>query len=244
MKNDETLQADLQNAIKWEPLLSAAKIGITRHPIKLTRLLMGGIAVITCLTTGSALAQNRPNQARPATTATDNAGTPSGSQLGSYRNERADAWIPLEAEKRQAINTDLQATVVELLELFHDAKQSHWNLRGPLYFPLHESLQEYADMYRKYADVLAERQLQIGNPADGRTETIVNTANLPKFPGGFLSDRQVLEIMTERIYTIAKRVRTRIESTGKNGDEVTSNKFQDLSYELDRQVWQFRVHMQ
>ena len=115
---------------------------------------------------------------------------------------------------------------------------------GPLYFPLHEKLQEYANTYRKYADLLAERQLQIGIPTDGRTETIVQTANLPKLPAGFLSDRQVLEIMTERIFTIAKQVRSRVESTAKNGDEVTSNKFQALSYELDKQVWQFRVHMQ
>ena len=133
---------------------------------------------------------------------------------------------------------------MELLELFHDAKQSHWNIRGPLYFSLHEALQEYSDSYLKYADLLAERQLQIGNPADGRTDVIVQTVNLPKFPAGFLSDKQVLEIMTERIFTVSKRVRQRIESTSKVGDEVTSNKFQDLSYELDKQVWQFRVHMQ
>ena len=189
---------------------------------------------------GQSFAQNRTN----GNTNAPSQGTPSGSQLGNYRNERADQWIPLEPEKRQAINADLQATVVELLELFHDAKQSHWNLRGPLYFPLHENLQEYADQYRAFADLLAERQLQIGIPTDGRTETIVNTANLPKFSGGFLSDCQVLDIMTERIYTIAKRVRARVESTAKNGDEVTSNKFQDLSYVLDKQVWQFRVHMQ
>lgn len=182
------------------------------------------------------------NQTRPATT-TESA-QPTNSQLGNYRNERADAWIPLEADKRTAINADLQASVVELLELYHDAKQSHWNLRGPLYFPLHENLQEYADLYLKYADLLAERQLQIGMSADGRTSTVVQSANLPQFPGGPLSDRQVLDLMTERIYTIAKRIRTRIDSTGKNGDEVTSNKFQDLSYELDKQVWQFRVHMQ
>lgn len=213
---------------------------------KTLKMCLAGSLCALALTAQPVLAQTRRTgyTSQPSTGATTEPGTPSGSQLGNYRNERADGWIPLEPEKRQVINTDLQATVVELLELFHDAKQSHWNLRGPLYFPLHENLQEYADIYRKYADLLAERQLQMGIPADGRTETIVNTANLPKFPGGFLSDRQVLEIMTERIFTIAKRVRSRVESTAKNGDEVTSNKLQDLSYELDKQVWQFRVHMQ
>ena len=206
---------------------------------KLTILGISGGLLAFGFCINSSMAQNRTNQ---TSTATDAAGNPSA--LGNYRNEKADQWIPLEPEKRQAINADLQATVVELLELFHDAKQSHWNLRGPLYFPLHENLQEYADTYRNYADLLAERQLQIGLPADGRTSTIVQTANLPTFPAGFLSDRQVLAIMTERIYTIAKRVRQRVESTAKNGDEVTSNKFQDLSYALDKQVWQFRVHQQ
>ena len=181
---------------------------------------------------------------KTGTTQSSSPSTPTNSQLGNYRNEKADQFIALETQKRQVINSDLQATVVELLELFHDAKQSHWNIRGPLYFPLHEALQEYSDLYLKYADLLAERQLQIGNPADGRTDIIVQTVNLPKFPEGFLSDKQVLEIMTERIFTVAKRVRQRVESTGKIGDEVTSNKFQDLSYELDKQVWQFRVHMQ
>ncbi len=166
------------------------------------------------------------------------------SQLGNYRYEKADQFIPLEEKKRQAINVDLQATVVELLELYHDAKQSHWNLRGPLFFPLHEALDEYADTYLEFADLLAERQLQIGIAADGRTTTIVKTVDMPDFPGGFLTDQQVLQIMTERIFTVATRVRQRIESTQKNGDEVSSNKFQDLSYELDKQVWKFRVHMQ
>jgi starvation-inducible DNA-binding protein len=200
---------------------------------------------VLALVAQPALAQNR--RAGSTSPPNSNATTPqtgNTSELGNYRNEKADQWIPLEESKRQVINTDLQATVVELLELYHDAKQSHWNLRGPLYLPLHEQLQKYADLYRSYADILAERQLSIGMSTDGRTETIVQSANLPKFPGGPLSDRQVLEIMTERIYTIAKRVRERITSTSKNGDDVSSNKLQDLSYELDKQVWQFRVHMQ
>jgi osmotically-inducible protein OsmY len=29
MKNNEELQKDVQNAIKWEPLLHAAEIGVT-----------------------------------------------------------------------------------------------------------------------------------------------------------------------------------------------------------------------
>ena len=160
-----------------------------------------------------------------------------------YRNPKADGLIPVEADKREPVTADAQATVVELLDLYHAAKQSHWNIRGPLFSQLHEKLQEYADTYLEQSDLLAERILQVGNPADGRPSVIVGTANLGEFPGGFLTDKQVLEIMTERITKVGQRVRKRIEHLGKI-DEVTSNKLQDLSYELDKQIWQFRAHMQ
>ncbi len=160
-----------------------------------------------------------------------------------YRNPAADQLIPVEADKRKPVTDDLQATVVELLELYHEAKQSHWNLRGPLYLSLHEQLQDNADAYLKYADLLAERVLQVGNPVDGRTAVVAATANLGEFPGGYLSDKQVLILMTERITAVARRVRQRIDHLSKV-DEVTSNQLQELSYELDKHVWQFRVHMQ
>lgn len=208
--------------------------------------LAAAVAVLALSAPREAAAQNRRNApAATGTMAPDNNPTPSADTNGKldYRNPAADAQIPVEADKRKPVTDDLQATVVELLELFHDSKQSHWNLRGPLYLQLHEKLQENADEYRKYGDILAERVLQVGSPIDGRTGVVAATANLGDFPGGYLSDKQVLIIMTERITTVAKRVRQRIDHLSKV-DEVTSNQLQELSYALDKQVWQFRVQMQ
>ena len=211
------------------------------------------VLVLLAFTTIQDVAAQRRNPAPTTTaptnaaipTAPNNAPTPSADPGGKldYRNPAADPLIPVEVDKRSPITDDLQATVVELLELFHDSKQCHWNLRGPLYLPLHEQLQENADAYRKYADLMAERVLQVGRPIDGRTGVVAATANLGEMPGGFLTDKQVLILMTERVTTVARRVRQRIEHLSKV-DEVTSNKLQDLSYELDKHVWQFRVHMQ
>ena len=181
--------------------------------------------------------------AQPATAPNNAPSAPADPGRLDYRNAAADALIPAEADKRQPITDDLQATVVELLELYHDSKQSHWNLRGPLFLSLHEQLQDNADEYRKYTDILAERVLQVGNPIDGRTGVVAATANLGDFPGGYLSDKQVLAVMTERINTVARRVRQRIDHQGQV-DETTSNLLQELSYALDKQVWKFRVMQQ
>ena len=167
-------------------------------------------------------------------------------QLGNYRHQEADKWVPFEADKadqKNQVTTLLQSTVVELLELYHSTKQSHWNLRGPLYFSLHENLDEYATIQLEFTDRIAERALHIGSPIDGRTAIVAQTANLGDFPAGYLADRQVLALMTERIYTVGVRTRQRIEQLSQV-DETTSNLLQELSYALDKQVWQLRVHMQ
>lgn len=160
-----------------------------------------------------------------------------------YRNEKADERIPLEKEKRASIAADLQATTVELIELHHQAKQCHWNLTGPLYLPLHELLDEYDKIYLDYTDLVAERLLHLGIPADGRTEVVAKTANIGSVPAGVLTDKQVLDLMSAHLYTVAVRVRQRIEKLGRS-DEVSSNLLQELSYQLDKQVWQLRVHQQ
>ena len=209
--------------------------------------LFAAFALLVFVAASHEAAAQRRNAAPAAAvpTAPNNAATPPADPSGKldYRNPAADPLIPVEADKRQPVTDDLQATVVELLELFHDSKQCHWNLRGPLYLPLHEKLQENADEYRKYADIMAERVLQVGHPIDGRTGVVAATSNLGEMPGGYLTDKQVLILMTERITTVAKRVRERIARMSKV-DEVTSNQLQDLSYVLDKHVWQFRVHMQ
>ena len=201
-----------------------------------------------------AAAQRRNNQntapapapiSNTSTTPVNTATPPPGESNGKldYRNPAADELVPLEASKRQPVADDLEATVVELLELYHDTKQSHWNLRGPLYLSIHEQLQDNAAVYLKYTDILAERSLQVGRPIDGRTSVVTANANLGGFPGGYLSDKQVLILMDERINTVAKRVRERIAHLD-NIDAVTSNQLQDLSYQLDKHVWKFRVMMQ
>jgi len=63
-----------------------------------------------------------------------------------------------------------------------------------LYLPLHEKLQKNVDVYRKYADMLAERVLQVGNPADGRLSIIVGTANLSEFPAASSPTNRCLKL--------------------------------------------------
>ncbi len=156
---------------------------------------------------------------------------------------RIEDSYPLASDADRAkTSKDLQQTVVDLLALFNDHKEAHWNLNGPLYLPLHEFYQEQADMYRKYADVFAERNLSLGYSIDGRYRTIATTSTLPDMPGGYITDNESLKLLIDRVTLFQKetyKVMREVDAT----DPVTSNKYQDLLYDVDHNLWQLRIHL-
>jgi starvation-inducible DNA-binding protein len=51
---------------------------------------------------------------------------------------------------------------------------------------------------------------------------VAATANLGEFPGGYFASKQVLVLMTERITTVARRVRQRIDHLTKVDELICS----------------------
>ena len=156
---------------------------------------------------------------------------------------RIEQSYPLVSDADRAKSSKaLQQTTVDLLTLFNDYKQAHWNLNGPLYLPLHEFYQEQADMYQKYADQFAERNLSLGYSVDGRYSTIARTSSLPEMPGGYLTDNESLKLLIDRVTVFQKEVYKDIRDLN-DTDPPTSNKYQDLAYDVDHNLWQLRIHL-
>jgi starvation-inducible DNA-binding protein len=78
----------------------------------------------------------------------------------------------LGAPVREEVGRELQATLVELVDLSLIGKQLHWSVVGPLFRPLHLQLDELVDSWRELADTVAERAVAIGlRGANGRLGT-------------------------------------------------------------------------
>ncbi len=137
----------------------------------------------------------------------------------------------------------IQGLTVDLLASFNNAKQSHWNVNGPLYLPLHELYQEQADFYRGQADLFAERVLQVGYSVDGRYDTIAKTTRIALLPPGYQTDNESIKLQIERQTELQKEVYEDIDLLEKS-DPVTANKLQDLAYGIDKNLWQLRIHLQ
>ena len=137
----------------------------------------------------------------------------------------------------------LQKTLTELQQLQLQLKQSHWNVSGTLFYPLHLLFQEHYSGVSKYADMVAQRLLAIGSSSDGRATTIVQTSAIPEMPGGFLDDAQLIVWWTNTYKVVGDEIRQSIRDTNEP-DPTTSNLLQSVEQAIDQYQWFFRAMVQ
>ena len=137
----------------------------------------------------------------------------------------------------------LQRTLTELQQLQLQLKQSHWNVSGTLFYPLHLLFQEHYNGVSKDADMVAQRLLAIGSSSDGRATTIVQTSAIPEMPGGFLDDAQLIVWWTNTYKVVGDELRQAIRDTNEP-DPTSSNLLQSVEQASDEYQWFFRAMVQ
>src|SRR5438094_10018082 len=86
---------------------------------------------------------------------------------GDMASIAQEAHLPaLGHHEREEVGRELQATLVELVDLSLLGKQLHWSVVGREFKPLHEHLDELVDSWRELADTVAERAIALGFQVD------------------------------------------------------------------------------
>lgn len=151
----------------------------------------------------------------------------------------ANFHIPLAAEHR-SVAVELQAMLVDLLDLTLIGKHAHWNVEGPHFRSVHLELDELVDAWQRLSDDVAERAVTIGASPDGQAETIAGATQFQPLPAGHLSDRHVLEAIGDRLAQAATRTRERIERVDAV-DPVTGDLLIAVAATLEKQLWMIRA---
>ena len=137
---------------------------------------------------------------------------------------------------------DLQATLVELVDLSLLGKQAHWNVVGPQFRSVHLELDEIVDLARLSSDRVAERIATIGAAPDGRAETVATSSELPPFPEGFVPATETVQRVTVAIDTVSIRMKERILRIG-DEDPVSQDILIGTTDELEKAAWMLRSQL-
>jgi len=91
------------------------------------------------------------------------------------------------------LTSNLQAVLVDLIELHVQGKQAHWNIVGTNFRDLHLQLDEIVEAARGFADDTAERMRALHALPDGRSSTVSKSTALPEFPSGLIDTKDAIE---------------------------------------------------
>src|SRR5665213_2347966 len=112
---------------------------------------------------------------------------------------------------RIQIEAILQDRLADSIDLQTQAKQAHWNVKGPSFIALHELFDKIAEESEEYPDLVAERIAQFGGVAQGTIQVAANRTNLPDYPLTITTGKQHVEALAYALAVYGELVRTTIK---------------------------------
>ena len=132
--------------------------------------------------------------------------------------------------------------LVDFLDLAMVTKQAHWNMRGPNFIAVHEMLDPFNAKLLEYADILAERVVQMGGIAMGTPEIVVGETSFDEYPTDISATEDHLRELALRYSTLANRVRRDIDDN--KADAATIDFLTQAVEDLDKYTWFIEAHLE
>jgi starvation-inducible DNA-binding protein len=153
------------------------------------------------------------------------------------------AHLPaLDEHRRAEVGRELQATLVELVDLSLIGKQLHWNIFGRPFRPLHEFLDELVDSWRDLSDTVAERAVALGVAPDGRSGTVAADSAIDPVDAGSLDTDMATHQLVERLADVSERIRSRMDRLGEI-DLASQDVLIEVIRDLEKQQWMLRASL-
>jgi starvation-inducible DNA-binding protein len=144
--------------------------------------------------------------------------------------------------EREGVGQELQAILLELIDLSLIGKQLHWAIVGPLFRPLHLQLDELVESWQELSDTVAERAVALGFVPDGQASAVAAGSQLAPVARGSLEDHVVVRELTHRVAEASERARERMNRLG-DADLASQDVLIEVVRELEKQQWMLRAQL-
>lgn len=145
----------------------------------------------------------------------------------------------VDRHRRQEVGRELQATLVELVDLSLFGKQLHWNISGRPFKLLHEHLDELVDSWRELSDTVAERAVALGVSPDGQSAAVSAGSDIAPIAACVLDTDRALHELVPRVADVTERIRGRMDRLA-DLDLPSQDVLVEVVRELEKQLWMLR----
>lgn len=150
----------------------------------------------------------------------------------------------LSKSTREKVVAILNQNLADTIDLGGQAKQAHWNVKGPNFIALHQLFDKVHEVAGGAIDELAERITALGGTAEGTVDIVAKRTRLKSYPIDIVNWRAHVEKLSDAIAAVGKSARAAIDETDKLGDKDTADLFTEISRDLDKHLWFVEAHIQ
>ncbi len=149
----------------------------------------------------------------------------------------------LPAQTRAGMIEILNARLADTIDLLHQAKQAHWNVKGRNFIALHKLFDEIAEAAEEHMDLIAERAVQLGGTAEGTVQLSARRSELEPYPLEITDEQDHVAAMSAALAAYGKRVRQAIDQSDEIEDKDTADMFTEISRAADKHLWFVESHL-
>ena len=150
----------------------------------------------------------------------------------------------LSEKVRIQVSALLQDRLAEAVDLVTQAKQAHWNVKGPNFIALHELFDKVYEHAGDHVDLIAERIVQLGGTAEGTVRVAAKRSQLPEYPLTLASGREHVDALSHSLAYFGETIRKAINQADEVGDKGTADLFTEISRDVDKDLWFLEAHVQ
>lgn len=138
----------------------------------------------------------------------------------------------------------LNIRLADCLDLGTQAKQAHWNVKGQFFRPLHLLFDDIAEDIENYADLIAERLVQLGGMAHGTARDVAKNSGLKEYPHDIVSGEAHIEALSDALANFGHIMRDGIAHANELDDAATADILTEISRSVDKWLWMVEAHQQ
>jgi starvation-inducible DNA-binding protein len=138
----------------------------------------------------------------------------------------------------------LNERLADVIDLATQAKQAHWNVKGPQFIALHKLFDEIHGSVQEYVDLLAERVVQLGGIAEGTVRIVAERSELTEYPRTIADGPEHVNALAGALGEFGARIRSAIDQTDDLGDRDSADICTEISRGIDKWLWFVEAHVQ
>ena len=148
-----------------------------------------------------------------------------------------------EATRREVVGL-LNARLADCVDLEAQCKQAHWNVKGENFIALHRLFDDIHEQVTEYADLLAERIVQLGSVAKGTAREVAEQSALDEYPLTIAKAEDHAKSLAAALAGFAARVRFAISEMDELEDAVSADICTEIARGSDKWLWMIEAHIQ